>query len=136
MADAKYGDEFFQEIKIVQNIIDRMAKNSFMIKGWTVTLVVISLLIEGEKIHYSLAYLPCIVFWALDAYYLQQEKIYRKLYEWLIENRPDNIDHMFDMRTGERVIDVNYFEVFISTTISLFYGMVIILIYLINSYFN
>ena len=136
MSDSNFGDEFFHEINIVQNIINRMAQNSFIIKGWTVTLVVIALLVEGQEIHYSLAYLPCIVFWTLDAYYLRQERLYRKLYEWIIENRPENKDNMFDMRLLERVSEVPYFSVLISTTISLFYGMVFILIWLINSFFN
>lgn len=53
MAQQSYTEEFFQEIKIVQNIIDRIARNSFMLKEWAVTLVVVSFLVEGQKIHYA-----------------------------------------------------------------------------------
>ncbi len=68
MAQPAYTAEFFQEIKIVQNIIDRMARNSFMLKGWAVTLVVVSFLVEGQKIHYALAFLPSLVFWRARAW--------------------------------------------------------------------
>ncbi|GAG34730.1 unnamed protein product [marine sediment metagenome] len=36
-----------KEIEIIQDTIKRMAFNSFMIKGWAITLVVVSLLLKG-----------------------------------------------------------------------------------------
>ena len=38
-----------KEIEIVQDIIKRMAFNSFMIEGQTITLVVITLLLKGAE---------------------------------------------------------------------------------------
>jgi len=38
-----------EEIEIIQDIIKRMAFNLFMIKGWTVTVVVVALLLYGTK---------------------------------------------------------------------------------------
>lgn len=31
------NEELFKEIDLIQNCIERMAKNSFMIKGWSLT---------------------------------------------------------------------------------------------------
>ena len=77
-----------KEIEIIQDIIKRMAFNSFMIKGWAITLVVVSLLLKGtEKYQIWIAFIPLLVFWFLDAYFLWQERLYRKLYEWVINNR-------------------------------------------------
>ena len=97
MVQQSFTEEFFQEITIVQNIIVRLARNSFMLKGWAVTLVVVSFLVEGQKIHYAIAFVPSLAFWALDAYFLRLEGCYKELYKWLIKNRPDNREKMFDM---------------------------------------
>jgi hypothetical protein len=51
-----------EELKIVQDIIKRMALNSFLIKGWTITLVVATLLLKGEKFQTFIAFIPILVF--------------------------------------------------------------------------
>jgi CHASE2 domain-containing sensor protein len=38
-----------KEIEIIQDIIKRMASNSFMMKGWAITLVVVTLLLRGSE---------------------------------------------------------------------------------------
>ena len=65
---------------MIQNIISRMANNSFLLKGWTVTLVAGIFAIsskEADKIYFLIAYIPVFVFWGLDSYYLLQERLYR-----------------------------------------------------------
>lgn len=137
MAAPHFQDEFFHEIEMVQNIIDRMARNSFMLKGWAVTLVVVSLLVEGQKIHFAVAFLPSLVFWALDAYFLRLEGCYKKLHEWLIVNRPANRDNMFDMnaRRFEKNVD-SILTIMISPTLSLFYGTILVMVFIINLYYT
>ncbi|MBW8004043.1 MAG: hypothetical protein FVQ80_18960 [Planctomycetes bacterium] len=71
-----------KEIEIIQDIIKRMAFNSLMIKGWAITLVVVSLLLKGtDKYQIWIAFIPLLVFWFLDAYFLWQERLYRELYD-------------------------------------------------------
>ena len=133
MATPKFDEEFFREIEIVQNIIERMARNSFMIKGWTITLVVVALLVDGLSIHNVVAFLPWLVFWVLDAYFLRLERCYRKLYEWLIVNRPNNRELMFDMKAESRFgISVDSIvETMISKTLASFYLMILVLVIII-----
>ena len=76
-----------KEIDVIQNVIKRMASNSFMLKGWTITLVVVSLVLRGDKISALIAIIPWLVFWFLDAYFLRQERLFRELYKWVVENR-------------------------------------------------
>jgi hypothetical protein len=76
-----------KEIEIIQDVIKRMAFDSFMIKGWAITLVVVTLLLKGTESQVWIAFIPLLVFWFLDAYFLWQERMYRKLYEWVINNR-------------------------------------------------
>jgi len=88
-----------KEIEIIQDIIKRMAFNSFMIKGWAITLVVVvTLLLKGaEKYQVWIAFIPLLVFWFLDTYFLWQERLYRKLYEWVVNNRLKTDEYLFDM---------------------------------------
>lgn len=56
---------------------------SFLLKGWSVTLVSAIFVLAGpghDKSYLVVAYFPAIMFWILDAYYLAQERKYRGLY--------------------------------------------------------
>lgn len=88
---------FHQELEHIQNIIDRQASNSFKIKGWTVTLVVVALLFRTNNFQLFAAFIPLIGFWYLDAYYLRQERKFRELFDWVRLNRDDTDDYLFDM---------------------------------------
>ena len=70
-------------MEMIQSIISRMANNSFMLKGWAVTLVAGIFALsskEAEQSYFLIAYIPIIIFWGLDAYYLRLERLYRNLY--------------------------------------------------------
>ncbi len=61
-----------------------MGQNSFLIKGWTITIVaaLIALGAKDSRIQFILvAYFPTAVFWGLDGYYLYQERLFRKVYD-------------------------------------------------------
>ena len=64
-----------KHLEMVQSVINRMANNSFMLKGWAVTLVAGIFVLAGkdtDKLYFLVAYIPVIVFWGLDSYYLLQ----------------------------------------------------------------
>ena len=119
-----------KEIGIIQDIIKRMAFNSFMIKGWAITLVVVALLLRGtEKYQVWIAFIPLLVFWFLDAYFLWQERLYRKLYEWVINNRLKTDEYLFDMNAYRFKDEVqSKFRTMFSITLGWFYGSIAILI--------
>lgn len=119
-----------KEIDIIQDIIKRMAFDSFMIKGWTITLVVVTLLLKGtEKYQVWLAFIPLLVFWLLDAYFLWQERMYRKLYEWVVNNRLNTEDCLFDMNAYRFKNEVqSKYRVMFSITLGWFYGSIAVLI--------
>ena len=119
-----------KEIEIIQDIIKRMAFNSFMIKGWAITLVVVTLLLKGtEKYQVWLAFIPLIVFWFLDAYFLWQERMYRKLYDWVIKNRLSTDEYLFNMNAYRFKNEVqSKFRIMFSITLGWFYGSIAILV--------
>lgn len=119
-----------KEIDIIQDIIKRMAFNSFMIKGWTITLVVATLLLKGtEKYQACIAFIPLLVFWFLDAYFLRQERMYRILYDWVINNRLKTEECLFDMKTRRFENEVQSIpRIMFSITLGWFYGSIAILV--------
>lgn len=72
---------------ILQNVIQRMASNSSASKAWCVTLVSAVLVIvadKGKPDYAYIAFLPTLVFAALDAYYLALENAFRNAYNEFI----------------------------------------------------
>ncbi len=73
-----------KHLELIQNIINRMSQTSFLIKGWTITLVVALLALFANNTDWRyglLGLIPIISFWGLDAYYLRQERLFRSLYD-------------------------------------------------------
>lgn len=119
----------YKEIDLIQDIIKRMASNSFMMKGWSITLVVATLLLKGTKYQVPIALIPLFSFWVLDAYFLRQERLYRKLYEWVIANRLKTEDYLFDLNAYRFTPMVqSTFRIMFSTTLAWFYLLMFILI--------
>lgn len=95
----KIMDNKIKHLEFIQGIISRMAKNSFALKGWAVTLVagVFALAVkDADKLFCLIAYVPIIVFWGLDSFYLSLERRYRKLYNEVRLKDEKDID--FDLR--------------------------------------
>lgn len=128
-----------EEVKITQDIIKRMASNSFSIKTWTITLIVVTLLFKGNTHHIFIAFLPLFAFWFLDSYYLQQERLFRKVHNWIVGYRPNNDDNLFNMNP-QRFINEGQSILRIMFSISTFpfYGGILIMLlsYLSISYFK
>ena len=126
---AERKEYLIKEVEITQSIIKRMSSNSFLIKGWTITLVVGVLLLNGNRAHIIIAFIPLLMFWSLDAYFLRQERMYRKLYEWIIKNRLKTDEHLFDLNAYHFRDEVpSRLKVMFSSTLLLFYGSVAVLI--------
>ena len=87
---SKLQNVLHKELDLIQAVITRMAQNSFYMKGWCITLVAaIFSLSDGaarEHVYLPLA-IMVVAFWGLDAYYLRQEKAYRKLYDHVLSCR-------------------------------------------------
>ena len=85
-----------KHLEMIQDCISRMARNSFLLKGWTVTLVsaLAALAAKDSDVHFLItACFPVLMFWVLDAYYLWQERLFRKLYDDVRIKQADQIDY-------------------------------------------
>jgi hypothetical protein len=73
-----------KHLEFVQAVIARQAGNSFLLKGWSITVAVALFAFaakDSDPRFAILALFPALAFWSLDAYYLRQERLYRELYE-------------------------------------------------------
>lgn len=89
-------EEKMRHLEMIQNVISRMASNSFLLKGWTVTLVVGLLAFANieqmDSKFMFLALIPSLFFWVLDGYFIHQGRLYVKLYERVTTLDNDEID--------------------------------------------
>lgn len=95
-----------KHIEMVQSIIAKMTQNSFLIKGWSITLVAAIFAINSSKnttpYFPVIAFIPALMFWYLDGFYLWQERLFRKLHESIAREIAQNIanrENIFDMNT-------------------------------------
>lgn len=111
---------------MIQAVITRMAGNSFLIKGWSITLVaaLFALAAAGtNELFVYLAYFPAIMFWALDAYFLRQERLFRKLWDHT-RARDAKIDFSMDTSAYNDTVDSTW-DVAWSHTLKLFHGTIV-----------
>lgn len=119
-----YTEQKTKHLEMIQLIIARMASNSFMLKGWSVTLLVgfLAVIDKSQIEHYGwVSLVPITLFWLLDAYFLHQERLFRKLYDH-VRSQSSSIEPDFDMNTlkvSSQVACVG--RVMFSNTIFLFY---------------
>ena len=129
-----------KEIDLIQGCISRMASNSFMLKGWTISLVAVVLALTDDR--FNLLFLLCCVlipllcFWYLDAFFLRTEKMYRKMYEWVLKERKGgNMDYQYDLNPYRFNEDTeSYCKVMFSTTLKVFYGIPTLVVLLMIMY--
>lgn len=133
-------DVIHKEIDLIQSCISRMAQNSFLLKGWLVSIaaVVIALLPQTfyiEKLC-SIIIMLILCFWYLDGFILKLEKLYRRKYEWvIIERLKGNPDYLYNLDPYNEMMwikpikkDITILNSMFSKTLIPFYGFIITLI--------
>jgi len=117
-----------EHLDYIQNVINRMSHNSFLIKGWTVTFISLLFILAVNASSYLLlvlSLLPLICFWGLDAYYLRQERLFRKLYDAVRRKRMSDSFSM-DVKPFRGNVG-SWFITLFSPTIAMVYMTIILL---------
>ncbi len=116
---------------MIEEIIKRLASNSFLAKGWSLTLAaaLVALAITNKSVWVvSLAILPVLVFWALDAYWLLLEKVFRALYDQIRTAAPGSLEgEMFSMKTEPATVP-SLLQTIFSPSIGILHGSIIIIV--------
>lgn len=116
-----------KHLEFIQNVITRMNSNSFLIKGWAITLVsaLFALAAKDTNVNYVLvSYIAISVFWFLDGFYISQERQYRDLYNEITGKSESEIDFNMDA-SGYNEGNNSWLTGIFSKTLVLFYGILI-----------
>ncbi|SHM84060.1 hypothetical protein [Flavobacterium saccharophilum] len=84
-----------KHLEFLHNTINRMSANSFIIKGWVITLLSAIFVLADKQTNQNYIYLIFIVvpvFWYLNAYFLLQERKFRSLYNDVRIKKENEID--------------------------------------------
>ena len=71
-----------KHLEFIQGVINRMANTSFLLRGWSITVIAALFALSTKERELSLSVLALFlttVFWFLDAFFLWQERLYREL---------------------------------------------------------
>lgn len=112
-------DSKIKFLEMIQNLITRMSTNSFMLKGWAVTLVAGTFAlsnIESNNLLFLIAYVPIILFWFLDSYYLQLERKYREFYNEIVEMENDKVNFKIIVLQSKNESKTLFYQCFLSCT--------------------
>lgn len=119
-----------KHLEMIQGVINRLSTNSFLLKGWSVVLVsALFALSAGDSnpAFIFLAYIPALVFWGLDGYFLWEERKFRKLYDRVRTLDERAID--FSMDTTPVTAEVgDWWNATCSKTLIPFHGVLILAI--------
>jgi hypothetical protein len=89
-----------KHLEFIQNVITRMNSNSFLIKGWAITLISALFVLSAKDtrlICVLITYISIPIFWGLDALYLSMERKFRNLYAKVCLTEVDKIDYSMDI---------------------------------------
>lgn len=96
------NEKKFKHLDYIQENISRMSNNSFIIKGWTISIISILFIFSNKEMNKSyllITLLAVLVFWYLNGFFLQQERKFRALYDKVRKQSESEID--FSMSTDE-----------------------------------
>ena len=109
-----------KHLELIQGVINRLATDSFRMKGWAVVLVSALLVVLAREGRIDFAYIgfvPLLVFWGLDGYFLWQERLFRDLYDAVRVLDESAIDYSMDTSGFRRT----WLDATFSTTLIPFY---------------
>ncbi len=154
-----------KHLEFIQNVITRMNSNSFMIKGWAVTLVAALFALSAKEAntkYYIIAFIPILAFWILDGFFIATERRFRDLYKVATGKTESTVDFNMNPYSDIKLlvidpndnwfveqfkklfnkIKVNCFIIIgwvlgvFSMTLIPFYGVLLLIMYFIKTYLN
>jgi hypothetical protein len=122
-------DKKIKHLEFIQNVITRMNTNSFLIKGWAITLVsaLFALAAKDANINFVLvSYVIMPSFWIIDGFFIAVERRYRDLYADVIKKEEADIDFEMNISKYKKNKGRSWMEGVFSQTLIPFYGISIV----------
>ncbi|MEV0170151.1 hypothetical protein AB0I00_03330 [Streptomyces sp. NPDC050803] len=120
---SELDDGRIRHLELIQTIVARMGNNSFLIKGWslTVTGALLAYAVGNDENAIAVvSFIPVLAFWLLDGYFLYQERLFRRLYDRVRDSA--NAIQPFSMDTAPGKEPQGLLKAAVSPTLSCFYG--------------
>ena len=78
-------EQIVKHLEIIQGVVNRLGHDSFLVKGWSMTILATGIIFmsrSGIQSRFLLLtfLIPVIGFWVLDGYFLWQERLFREVY--------------------------------------------------------
>jgi len=125
-----------KHLEMIQGVINRLSSNSFLLKGWSVVVVsaFFALSAPTQQTHViSLAFIPVLIFWGLDGYFLWKERQFRDLYDKVRQQDKEAIDFSMDAKSvsSKKLLGASF-----SPTIIIFHGVLVGAIVFVMTIYN
>jgi hypothetical protein len=127
-----------QHLQFIQAVIARMATNSFLFKGWAITIAAglsAFAAVESRAALLVLVLVSTTLFWGLDGYYLWLERCFIALHVKVAAQSEEQIN--FSMTPDKTNAPSRWFKTCLRPHLWLFYGAIIVIdvvgIFLIRS---
>ena len=117
-----------KHLEFIEGVINRLATNSFQMKGWSVVLVAAILVLLARENRLEAAYIalaPILVLWALDGYFLWQERLYRALYNHVRTLDESQVDFSMNVTPFSTDYRRSWLGATLSRTLFFFYGALV-----------
>ena len=124
-------EKVVKHLEMTQAVINRLGSNSFLLKGWSMTVIVTAMVliarhgIQNPCIILSLIF-PILAFWILDGYFLWQERLFRKIYDEI--RCQSDTDFKMDVMKHINKPKCNWVSAIFSVTLNIFYLVEVALI--------
>jgi hypothetical protein len=135
-SDRPFNEAEIKHLEFIQTVITRLATNSFLMKGWALTVAGALFGFAAKGTDWKIALvglMPVTAFWGLDAYFLRQERLFRILYDHVRKSEADI--ESFGMGAYRYSSEApSWARTLISRTLWPFYGLILLIgIFLIVS---
>jgi uncharacterized membrane protein len=115
-----------KHLEFIEAAISRMATNSFLFKGWAITIAAALAgfaTVDSKHGLLIIALVATLMFWALDGYYLWLERCFVSLYNAVAAKGENAID--FSMRIDKSNAIPRWFNTCWRPHLWVFYGAII-----------
>ena len=125
------SEKVIKHLEMTQAIINRLGRNSVLLKGWSMTVIVTTMVLIAR---YDMQN-PCIVlavmfpvlgFWILDGYFLWQERLFRQVYEEI--RVQSDTDFKMDVMKHVNKPQCSWWSAVFSVTLVIFYAVEVVFI--------
>ena len=120
-----------KHLELIQGVINRLASDSFRMKGWTVVLVAALFFLSVRQDAFDAGYiaiLPVAAFWGLDGYFLWQERLFRAHYDHVRSLPAKGIDFSMDVSSYKGPLRHSWLGTTFSRTLAFFYGTLLLFV--------